>query len=346
MLDAAGLSPAEEAVYRALVATPSASASELRDRVGEKPAQVAQALDRLEGLGLVSRTPGRRHRYVAAPPDVAIEPLVLAQQLRLEQVRAQAATLMDSYRSARRGRGTAELVEVVVGLAAIGQRFEQLQRAAREQVCAFVTPPFLTDGEDEQYRQVELAQLARSVRYRTVYNHDGFAAQGGIEAMLADVAAGEEVRIAERLPIKLFLVDSTVAFVPMTGADGDRQPGAVVVHPSGLLDGLAALFEQVWERAVPFALTRVRAGAGAPADGDPEHGTGAVAGAGEVAGPLDADTSRVLAMLRTGFTDATIARQLGSSTRTVQRRIRELMTAAGVETRFQLGCRATELGWI
>lgn len=309
----------------ALVATRSASATELRDRVGGKPAQVTQALDRLEALGLVSRTPGRRHRYVAAPPDVAIEPLLLAQQLRLEQVRAQAATMMDSYRSARRGRGTAELVEVVVGLAAIGQRFEQLQRAAREQVCAFVTPPFLTDGDDEHYRQVELGQLARSVRYRTVYNHDGFAAQGGVEAMLADVAAGEEVRIADRLPIKLFLVDGAVAFVPMTGADGDLQASAVVVHPSGLLTGLAALFEQVWERAVPFALAH------------PD---------GPAASPLDPEESRVLAMLRTGFTDATIARQLGTSTRTVQRRIRELMTAAGVETRFQLGCRASELGWI
>ncbi|MGH3681663.1 MAG: helix-turn-helix domain-containing protein [Natronosporangium sp.] len=325
MLDAAGLAPTEEAVYRALVVTRSASVTDLRDRVGGKPAQVNQALDRLEALGLVSRTPGRRHRYVAAPPDVAIEPLLLAQQLRLEQVRAQAATMMDSYRSARRGRGTAELVEVVVGLAAIGQRFEQLQRSARERVCAFVTPPFLTDGDDEHYRQVELAQLAKSVRYRTVYNHDGFAAQGGVEAMLADVAAGEEVRIADRLPIKLFLVDDTVAFVPMTGADGDLQPSAVVVHPSGLLTGLAALFEQVWERAVPFTLAH-RAGPGAS--------------------PVDAEGSRVLAMLRTGFTDATIARQLGTSTRTVQRRIRELMTVAGVETRFQLGCRATELGWI
>ncbi|HEY8474686.1 MAG TPA: helix-turn-helix domain-containing protein [Natronosporangium sp.] len=319
MLDAAGLTATEEAVYRALVGTTSASPAELRDQLGCPPAKLSQALGRLERLGLVSRTPGRQPRYVAAPPDVAVEPLVLAQQVRLEQARAQAAALMDRYRSARRSRGTGELVEVVVGLDAIRQRFEQLQRTARKQVCAFVMPPFLTDGGDDQYREIELAQLARGVAYRTVYSHDGFAAQGGLEAMLADVAAGEEVRIADRLPIKLFLVDDQVAFVPMTGTDGDEPPGAVVVHPSGLLTALAALFERVWAQAAPF---------------------------GTDGAPADADTDRVLALLRAGFTDAAIARQLGTSTRTVQRRIRELMDRAGAQTRFQLGCRATELGWL
>jgi DNA-binding CsgD family transcriptional regulator len=323
MLDAAGLTEVEEEIYRALVATASASPAELRRQLDCSAARLNQALGRLERLGLVSRTPGRAPRYVAAPPDVALEPLVLAQQVRLEQARAQAAALMDSYRSARRSRGTGELIEVVVGLDAIGQRFEQLQRTARSRVCAFVMPPFLTDGDDEQHREIELEQLDRGVSYRTVYNHDGFAAQGGVEAMLADIAAGEEVRIADQLPIKLFLVDDQVAFVPMTGIDADRPPGAVVVHPSGLLTALAALFEQVWQRAAPFSQV----------DGFQPDG-------------LDDDSRRVLALLRAGFTDAAIARHLDSSTRTVQRRIRELMDQAGAQTRFQLGCRATELGWL
>lgn len=323
MLDAAGLTPLEEAVYRALVAVPSAGLVELRGHLDCTTSQLRHALSRLEGLGLVSRTPGRRPRYVAAPPDVAIEPLVLGQQLRLEQVRAQAAAMMEGYRAARHSRGTGELVEVVVGGDAIAQRFEQLQRAARVQVCAFVTPPFLADSSDDHYRTIELQQLARGVRYRTVYDHDGFAVQGGVEAMLDDVAAGEQVRIAGHLPIKLFLVDDAMAFVPMTGTE-DAQPGAVMVHPSGLLTALAALFEQVWDRAAPFEPGRERAGVE----------------------PLGADGSRILAMLRAGFTDAAMARQLDTSTRTVQRRIRELMDAADAGTRFQLGVRSIELGWV
>ncbi|HLV58754.1 MAG TPA: helix-turn-helix domain-containing protein [Natronosporangium sp.] len=323
MLDAAGLSPLEEAVYRELVAVPSASVAGLRRALGCGEAALRRSLARLEALGLVSRTAGQRSRFVAAPPDVAIEPLVLAQQLRLERARAEAASLMEGYRAARHDRGAGELVEVVIGTDAIMQRFEQVQRAARHQVCALVTPPFLADNEDDHYRAIELQQLARGVRYRTVYDQDGFAAQGGIDAMLADAAAGEEVRLARRLPIKLFLVDDTVAFVPMTGT-GDVRPGAVLVHPSGLLTGLAALFELVWERAAPFAPTP-------PRDCAPD--------------PLGEDGRRLLAMLGAGLTDAAMARQLGTSLRTVQRRIRELMDLAGATTRFQLGQRAERLGW-
>jgi transcriptional regulator TrmB len=346
MLDALGLSAIEESVYRLLVAAPSASADDLRERLGSDP---AAALERLEATGLVSRTAGRPVRYVAAPPDVAIEPLVLAQQLRLERVRAETAAIMGVYRSARESRDAGDLVEVVTGAHAIGQRFEQLQRGARHSVSAFVMPPFMTSGdssdgsdgsdsddEDEPFRQTELEQLARGVRYRTIYTQDGFAAQGGVEAMLADVEAGEEVRIAARVPIKLFLVDDSLAFVPMTSGDSDQQPGAVVVHPSGLLTGLVALFEQVWERASPFALANERRHAGAGLTNDRLLDVTV----------LDADARRLLGMLRVGFTDATMARHLGTSSRTVQRRISELMQVAGVSTRFQLGWRATTLGWI
>ncbi len=333
MLDALGLSAVEESVYRLLVAVPSASPADLRERLGSDP---QAALERLEATGLVSRTAGRPVRYVAAPPDVAIEPLVLAQQLRLERVRAETAAIMGVYRSARESRDAGDLVEVVTGAHAIGQRFEQLQRGARHSVSAFVMPPFMTSGDDdsgeeEPFRQTELEQLARGVRYRTIYTQDGFAAQGGVEAMLADVEAGEEVRIAAQVPIKLFLVDDALAFVPMTPGDSDQQPGAVVVHPSGLLSGLVALFEQVWERAAPFALANERRRAGAGLTNDQL---------------LDADARRLLAMLRVGFTDATMARHLGTSSRTVQRRISELMQVAGVSTRFQLGWRATTLHWI
>lgn len=324
MLEETGLTAAEEAVYRALVAVPSASDTELAETLGRGRYEVTRALDRLETLGLVSRTAGRDSRYLAAPPELAVEPLILAQQLRLEQARAAAAGLMDIYRSARKERGAAELVEVVSGPEAVEQRMEQIHRGARTQVRALIAPPLVIDGTDNRYRRLELEQLARGIQYQMVYDQDGFAAQGGLEAMLADSRAGEEARVIENVPIKLFLVDRQVAFVPM--AVDDAATDAVIVHCGGLLSALNALFDQVWERAVPFAL--------------------AAGGAGREQGRLDPESRRLLTMLRAGFTDETMARHLGTSTRTVQRRIRQLMNVAGVATRFQLGWRAGDLGWL
>ncbi|TCN32838.1 Homeodomain-like domain-containing protein [Kribbella orskensis] len=180
-------------------------------------------------------------------------------------------------------------------------------------------PPFLTDDTDEAFHTVEVDQLNGGVRYRVVYDRAGFYAQGGLESMLADVSAGEEVRVLDRLPVKLFLVDDLTPVVPWDGGGGVASSRALVIRGTGLLTGLIALFEQTWERAAPFS----------------DAMAGSSSGEGHL--PFDPESQRLLILLRAGFTDVTIARQLGVSTRTVQRRIRLLMEAAGAENRFQLG---------
>jgi DNA-binding NarL/FixJ family response regulator len=122
--------------------------------------------------------------------------------------------------------------------------------------------------------------------------------------------------------MKLFVIDRALAFVPMSLTDDDRA--ALLVHLSGLLDALIALFEAVWARAAPLG------------PGLPENGVPALATA----------ESRLVLLLRAGLTDEAIARHLGWSARTVHQRIRGLMDQAGAETRFQLGRRAVEKGWV
>lgn len=103
--------------------------------------------------------------------------------------------------------------------------------------------------------------------------------------------------------------------------------GALLVHPSGLLDALVALFESEWERATPVRVEhdRVR---------HPPEVT-----------VTELDT-RFLSLLLAGLTDQATAVQLGLSIRTVQRRVRHLMDLAGVQTRLQLGWHAARNGWV
>jgi DNA-binding NarL/FixJ family response regulator len=55
---------------------------------------------------------------------------------------------------------------------------------------------------------------------------------------------------------------------------------------------------------------------------------------------------KLLGLLATGATDATIAKQLGLSDRTVHRRIHALITRLGVSTRLQAGYEACRRGWL
>lgn len=59
-----------------------------------------------------------------------------------------------------------------------------------------------------------------------------------------------------------------------------------------------------------------------------------------------AEDLRLLGLLLDGLTDHAIAGKLHIGTRTVQRRIHELIETAGVRTRLQLIWHATRSGWL
>jgi DNA-binding NarL/FixJ family response regulator len=48
----------------------------------------------------------------------------------------------------------------------------------------------------------------------------------------------------------------------------------------------------------------------------------------------------------TGLTDEAVAAHLGTSLRTVQRRVRHLMDLTGGRTRLQLGFQVARRGWL
>src|SRR6266542_2889326 len=118
-LGAFGLSEEDESTYLVLLSLPSATRAEL-----------AASLVRLQARGLARRLPGRPARYVAAPPDAAIEALVHDHELQLQRVRAATGELLVRYRAGRLTLDPANLVEVIVGQEAIAQRFRELQAAA------------------------------------------------------------------------------------------------------------------------------------------------------------------------------------------------------------------------
>jgi DNA-binding NarL/FixJ family response regulator len=137
------------------------------------------------------------------------------------------------------------------------------------------------------------------------------------------IAAGEQARLTENVPVKMFIADNRLGLIPLEVAGS--ADASLLIHESSMLDTLIALFDLVWERAIPIH-----------ADGEPSApGTG----------PGD-DESALLGLLAAGLTDSAIARHLGTHPRTVQRRVRELLDRLGAGTRFQAGLQAVRRGWL
>ena len=322
MFEALGLDADEERVYLALVPVPGATALELSVELGLSEGDAERLLKRIESHGLAARS-GTSGRYVAAPPSVALGALLTLARDGLRRAEQGTAALSEQYRDASAARTVGDLVEVVSGPDAVRHRFTQLQQSAESELLAFVTAPTRLVHWSDNPAEREAA--GRGVRMRLIVERALLEEPGAMDDAERSLARGEEIRIAESLPIKLVLADRSLALVPLRP---NAAEGAVVVHASMLLDALVALFDACWERAIPV---RLRPSPDSPAD--------------ESAQVTDLDV-KILSLLLTGMTDEAVAKQLDLSARTIQRRIRQLMDLAGARTRLQLGWHASRAGWL
>lgn len=313
LLAGLGVSAAEEAAYRALLRTGPATLSQLSGPAGISREALRRMVPRLEELGLVSRLAGRPLRLAATPPTVAVDALAARRQDQLASSRAAATVL--AAEEARTSHGHPEdLLEIVTGPDSVAQRFYQLHEAAQHEVLGLIKPPFAIDTSRPNLAQE--AAMRRGVVVRCIYGPSTFEEAAMLAHARRAIAAGEVARIGE-VPIKLTVADAKMAILPLTSHPVAVE-SALVVHASALLDALVSLFEVLWRTAAPLELSSTGAAAAAerPATGD------------------------IVALLASGMQDDAVARQLGISARTLQRRLQALFHQLGSSTRFQAGFRA------
>lgn len=327
MFEAVGLGQPEGQTYRTLLRVATASAEELAEQLDLPAAEVAAHLHEMERKGLVSRAPNRRSRFRATPPELAFGPVLRNRQQELASMQDTIGRLTEEYRSRATRHDAAELIEVVYGREAIAQRFAQLQLSARREVVALMREPSFAVAAKEN--SAEHTALAGGVEYRVVYDAALLELPGDPWQIAQSIRSGEQARVTTDVPVKMVLVDRSLAVVPLESVRSPGEPSAILVHASGLLDALAALFEMIWAAATPLHAT--------PEGGLPTERPSSM--------PSEQD-KQLLSLLLAGLTDQAIALQLGTSMRTVQRRVRDLIELAGVRTRLQLAWQAAYRGWI
>lgn len=311
--------------YLTLLAHPDAGREELARLLGADRATLDATLEELASHGSVLLHPdGSVH---VPPPDIALP--ARAGQLEREalRIRAVADELAVIYHQARAARVGDQLVEMLTQREEVVRSFRQLLGGARVQVRSLDRPPYA--GTSEAVPDVQRQQSAEGVRFLSVY--DVTVGDGGhdpVAALPELLAAGEQVRVLRGVPMKLVLADDDAALLMVRTAD-DVWGGSMLVRRSPLLDSLVLLFETMWRLAVPLPRTL-------DVDDLPLQLV-------DQPGPRDL---QVLVLLASGATDESIARQLGLSTRTVERRVRAMLDRLGAETRFQAGVQAARRGWL
>jgi DNA-binding CsgD family transcriptional regulator/sugar-specific transcriptional regulator TrmB len=313
-------------VYRMVISEPQWSVARISEELGVTEVRVRESLDLLAELSML-HVPGDGVSPLPVHPEVGFsayihrrEAEIRMQQLELAAVRAATAELAATYAAHQASRSSG--LERLQGVHEVRARLTEMSRRAKEELLAFMPGGALSQAALHASRPLDEQSLAAGVRLRTVYLESVRNDRPTTEYARWLSELGGEVRTAPSLPLRMLVVDRTSAVLPIDPENS--QVGAAVIHSAGVVAALVALFDMVWERAVPLAESRQPSNAETPT---PQE-------------------MALLDLLAQGHTDEVAARKLGLSLRTVRRMMASVSARLGARSRFEAGLLASRSGWI
>jgi sugar-specific transcriptional regulator TrmB len=253
-LEELGLTNYEARVYLALIRRDVFTAAEVA-REAQVPRQ--RVYDVLEGLTrrqLAVLHPGKVAGYSAVAPEVAVDRLMEQQRRslgRLERLSDDLAReLLPTWDSGRTHTDPLDYVEVLRDAADISDRFARIQSEAERELLSFSRPPWVTPSENLAGLEALARLYAAGRAVRSLYSRDVLDDPIMREVVRRFSDAGEEIRIAESLPLKLIVADGSTVLCDMP--DPVARDGAttalVIRHPS-LAETLRVAFHSIWEQS-------------------------------------------------------------------------------------------------
>lgn len=257
------------------------------------------------------------------PPDVAMPTYAANLELQARSIRAQLDAAQRAYASARADEATqnSDGVRVLRGLDEITEVAIAVESRIRHSLdVTLAGGPRLELVVAGVHEVIENDGTHDPIERRVILSSSAI----GSDDVDADFASrqqvGYDIRTAGSLPFNILIADRERAIIDTTNVHPDGKGSLLVTDPV-LITLMCTWFDGIHRHATPLA-------AGADASG------------------LNARDTRIFTLMAAGLTDAAIARRLGVSTRTVERRTSRLMEHVDAATRFQAGVKAARAGLI
>lgn len=304
--------------------------TDLVDR-GFRVQDVRLAMSVFEKRRLVRRV--EAGRWEANAPEPALSSYAQRLEDRARSVRSATAGLARLYQaslSTDPALPPFQGVELLSSTREMSRAMDQLYAGATRQVVTMRTtsPQVLASLEQpaDSHSETILNDRGQPITQRLSLDAALLEHEHTRPAVQARLDQGDQVRFATWVPFTASVSDAGTAMVDIDDPTGHAQPFGLLIHQPGISAPIRRVIERTWQIGIPW------------------RGTAALSRPG--ASALDNKDRDILTLLTTGAADATIARQLGISSRTVERRVRRMLELLHATTRFQAGVQAVKRGWM
>ncbi|HEY3925360.1 MAG TPA: helix-turn-helix domain-containing protein [Acidothermaceae bacterium] len=249
-----GLTGYEASAYLALIRRGQATGAEVARIAGLPRQRIYDVLGGLVTRGLATVAPGRPAQYTATAPDAAFEQLLEQERARLIRLERDIATtvaqLTPAYHAGRSVNDPLNFIEVLRDPAAIAVRFAEYEALAEHEILVFTKPPYAVEPAENVGG---LGLLKRNIEARSIYERSIYEHPAHHRAVRKFVAAGEQARVVDELPLKLVVIDERVALFTMEDpVAGTADLTIMIVEHRALASLLKTAFEAVWASGEAF----------------------------------------------------------------------------------------------
>ena len=338
-LTAVGLAPMSEQVYLFVVGCGRTTLHEVAEAFHLDLTVASGVLDDLRDVGLIALPEVPGGSYAAIDPQIALGAVADQLVAQASSLRDRIPALAEQFRSTAAPEEADPMTVLLTDPVDVASWYARLQHQAGWEMLTFDRPPYISLGMEP----LQVSTIARGVTWRVVYAAESFTREDAWEETVRMGERGEQARIAPTLPVKLVVVDRSIALVGLR-LDGASVESMVTESPP-LVALLVETFESYWRRGMPLVGGGPSLGgtAGPSKLGD---GAGAASPSRPRTTPPSREQQAILALVGAGLTDEVIAARLGISVRSLRRRSQRLMQELGAANRFQMGVEAARRGWV
>jgi len=286
-----GLTSYEVKCYLSLLERDTLTVAEVSRLAAIPRPNAYEALEKLMSKGLCLAKPGATKQYSASDPSLLEDKLLvqlheeaetemddfkedLTRRLKRKEketlertqaarqnVRKLIAELRPQYDESRLQTNPMDYIEIIKDPNQIHRRFIQLVKTVKEELLGFTKPPYSIPRERVKEQTDPQAELVkRGVQIRIIQEISIDEEERRWQFQLADSAAkaGVEERALERVPMKVFVLDSTTVIFSLEDPVTDRLSLTTqIVRHNALAEMLKISFETLWSQAEDYHVLEV-----------------------------------------------------------------------------------------
>ncbi len=255
-----GLNSREAKLYLSLLQVDEASASELHRISGVPRTKVYETLERLVSSGFcVERVENRKRFFHAIPPEdvhQALENKWEREARNRTGLANKVFNQLNDFINHHSGDNkNIDSIEVIRNKRQISRKYISLVSETQSEILAFVRPPFAAADPESGKEQdkAEQESLQKNITHRSIYMNHPEWYDFNLENLEKLGSEGEESRIIDDLPIKMFVFDrkKTLIAVPSIPGTTGEDFSMIVIDDASFATTFGILFELFWEKATP-----------------------------------------------------------------------------------------------